>query len=212
MNKPINDYTFVVVDVETTGTSRFDRICEIGLTKIAGGEIVDKLETLIDPDLSITNTIYHGIENWMVEDAPSFSDIAWEVMNFINGAILVAHNAPFDMRFLRYELQRLDSDLSHHALCTLKIARELHPDFPNHRLEYLLERYRIRNESPHRAGSDADAEASLFLEMRTKMQKYGLETLKSLKAWGLPYNHVWCEEVKVRRSNNGRMFTRDDLL
>jgi DNA polymerase-3 subunit alpha (Gram-positive type) len=212
MNKHINDNTFVVVDVETTGTSRNDRICEIGMTKIAGGEIADKLETLIDPDLSITNTIYHGVEDWMVEDAPSFSDIAWEVKNFINGAVLVAHNAPFDMRFLRYELQRLDSDLSHHALCTLKIARELHPDFSNHRLEYLLERYRIRNVCPHRAGSDADAEASLFLEMSLKMQKNGFETLKSLKAWGLPYNHVWCEEIKVRQSENGRMLTRDDLV
>ena len=212
MNKNINDYTFVVVDVETTGTSRSDRICEIGMAKIAGGKIVDKLETLIDPELSIMNTMYHGIEDWMVEDAPSFHDIAWEVADFINGAVLIAHNAPFDMRFLRYELQRLDSDLSHHALCTLKIARELHPDFPNHRLEYLLERYSISNECPHRAGSDADAEARLFLEMRTKMQKYGLKTLKSLESWGLPYNHVWCKQIEVSHSKNGKMLTRDDFI
>ncbi len=211
MNKPFNDHTFVVVDVETTGTSRFDRICEIGMTRIAGGEVADKLETIIDPDLSITNTIYHGIEDWMVEDAPSFRDIAGKVTDFIDDVVLVAHNAPFDMRFLRYELQRLDTDLSHNALCTLKIARKLHPDFPYHRLEYLLERYSITNACPHRAGSDADSEARLFLAMKRNLRKKGLETLQSLKSWGLPYHHIWCEAVRIRHVENGRMLTRDDL-
>lgn len=212
MNKPFNDYTFVVVDVETTGTSRFDRICEIGMTKITGGEIVDKLETLINPEVNITNTMYHGILDCMVEDAPLFKDAARQIADFINGAVLIAHNAPFDMRFLRYELQRLDADLSHHAICTLKIARKLHPDFPYHRLGYMLERYRIENECAHRAGSDADSEAKLFIEMKRKLLENGLETPQSLKAWGMPYNHVWCEEVRVGISKNSRLLTRDDLI
>ena len=211
MHTHINDYTYVVVDVETTGMSRSDRICEIGMTKIRGGDIVDKFETLVDPQMRITNTMYHGIEDWMARRAPSFVDVAHRVTAFISGTVLIAHNAPFDMRFLRYELQRLDADLSHHVLCTLKIARELHPDFPSHRLEYLLQKYRIRNDFPHRAGSDADAEARLFLQMRPRMWKYGMDTLASLKIWGLPYNYVWCETIKVRSRHNGWMLTRDDL-
>lgn len=211
MDRPLDEHTFVVVDVETTGTSQFDRICEIGLTKIVNDEIVDKLETLINPCVNITNTIYHGIQDWMVEDAPLFIDVAGQIAGFIDDTILIAHNAPFDMRFMRYELQRLNTDLAHNAICTLKLSRQLHPDYPYHRLDYLLERYRIINECPHRAGTDADSEAKLFLEMKQKLETNGLGTMKSLKIWGLPYNHEWCESIEVQDSNNGRFLTRDDL-
>lgn len=211
MNKSLDEYTYAVIDVETTGVSQFDRICEIGLTKIVNGEIVDKLETLINPCTNITNTIYHGIQDWMVEDAPLFEEVSGRIAGFIDDVVLIAHNAPFDMRFLRYELQRLDTDLSHRALCTLKISRQLHPDFLSHRLDYLLDRYQIINECPHRAGTDADSEARLFLEMKKKLEKQGLETLESLSIWGLPYEHFWSEKIEVKNSNNGRILTRDDL-
>lgn len=211
MDRPFDEHTFVVVDVETTGTSTSDRICEIGLTKIINGEIVNKLETLINPCINITNTIYHGIQDWMVEDAPLFIDVAGKIAGFIDNTVLIAHNAPFDMRFIRYELQRLDTDLSHNTICTLKLSRQLHPDYPYHRLDYLLERYRIVNECPHRAGTDADSEAKLFLEMQQKLENKGLGTLKSLKVWGLPYNHVWCENIYLKNPDNGSLLTRDDL-
>ncbi len=212
MDRIFRDITFAVIDVETTGVTRFDRICEIGVTRIKNGSIADKFETLINPETRITNTIFHGIEDWMVEDAPIFNDVAWQVARFIRGAVLIAHNAPFDMRFMRYEFQRLGTDLSHYALCTLKIARKLHPDYPYHRLDYLLDRYSIVNECPHRAGADADSEATLFLRMKHKLETSGLETLESLKVWGLPYNHMWCNRIKI---NNGmkttKLLTRDDL-
>jgi DNA polymerase-3 subunit alpha (Gram-positive type) len=211
MDRPLDEHTFVVVDVETTGVSQYDRICEIGLTKIVNREITDKLETLINPCTTITNTIFHGIQDWMVEEAPTFDEVAAKIAGFIDRTVLIAHNAPFDMRFLRYELQRLDTDLSHRALCTLKISRQLHPDFFSHKLDYLLERYNIINECPHRAGTDADSEAKLFLEMKQKMEQNGLDTLKSLKKWGLPYEHFWCDSIEVPNSDNGRLFTRDDL-
>lgn len=213
MDKPFNDHTFVVIDVETTGVTRFDRICEIGMTKITDGSIVDKFETLINPDMRITNTVFHGIEDWMVGDAPFFEDVAWQIARFIRGAVLIAHNAPFDMRFMRYEFQRLGTDLSHYALCTLRLARRLHPFYPYHRLDYLLGRYHIVNEWPHRAGADADCEAMLFLQMKRKLETNGLENLKSLRVWGLPYNHKWCKKIDINKDvNKIRMLTRDDLL
>ncbi len=211
MDKPLDKHTFVVIDVETTGISQLDRICEIGLTKITNGEITDKLETLINPCTGITNTIFHGIQDWMVEDAPTFEAVASQIAGFIDETVLIAHNAPFDMRFMRYELQRLDTDLSHHALCTLKISRKIHPDFPAHKLDYLLEQYNIINECAHRAGTDADSEAKLFLQMKKKLEQQGLGTLGSLSIWGLPYEHFWCEKVEVQHSNNGKILTRDDL-
>jgi DNA polymerase-3 subunit epsilon len=212
MNIEFKDCTFVVIDVETTGTTRYDRICEIGMTRISGNRIVDKLETLINPDVRITNTIFHGIQDWMVEDAPSFGDVAWYIARFMKGAVLIAHNAPFDMRFMRYEFGRLGTDLSHYALCTLKLARRLHPDFPFHRLDFLLGKYRIVNEWPHRAGADSDCEARLFLEMRKKLKINGLETLQSLRQWGLPYDHRWCNKMIIHRDKRrARIMTRDDL-
>jgi DNA polymerase III epsilon subunit family exonuclease len=211
MKRPLDDHTFVVIDVETTGVTQMDRICEIGLTKITKCEISDKLETLINPSTSITNTIFHGIQDWMVEDAPTFDEVAAKIAEFIDGTVLIAHNAPFDMRFLRYELQRLDTDLSHRALCTLKISRKIHPDYPAHKLDYLLEQYNIINECPHRAGTDADSEALLFLEMKEKLIDHGLKSLEDLSIWGLPYEHFWCDRVEVQNSNNGRILTRDDL-
>ncbi len=211
MNRPLDKHTFVVIDVETTGVSQMDRICEIGLTKIENGEITDKLETLINPSVNITNTIFHGIQDWMVKKAPTFNEVAAKIAGFIDGTVLIAHNAPFDMRFLRYEFQRLDTDLSHRALCTLKISRKIHPDYPSHKLDYLLEQYRIVNECAHRAGSDADSEALLFLEMKQKFQAQGVKTLEDFSIWGLPYEHFWCDKIKVHNSNNGRVLTRDDL-
>lgn len=213
MNKPFNDYTYVVIDVETTGLTSFDRICEIGITKIRNGRIVDQFETLINPGVRITNTVFHGIEDWMVAEAPLFEDVAWKISAFIGTSVLIAHNAPFDTRFLRYELQRMGTDLSHYALCTLKLARRLHPEFPYHRLDYLIEQYGIVNEWPHRAGTDADCEARLFLEMKRGLQDNGIETLKSLNVWGLPYNHVWCKKISVqKRTDHTSILTRDDIL
>ena len=212
MHGLFKNLTFVVIDVETTGVSRFDRICEIGMTKITHNRIFDKFETLINPGTMITNTIFHGIEDWMVEDAPPFRDVAKHIARFMSGAVLIAHNAPFDMRFMRYELQRMDTDLSHFALCTLKLAKSLHPEFPYHRLDYLLQRYGIINEWPHRAGTDADSEAKLFLEMKQILLSNGLKDLGSLQTRGLSYNHHWCKKTDIKRSSNLKVLTRDDLM
>ncbi len=213
MNKSLIDHTFVVIDLETTGISRFDRICEIGMIRIEGNEIVDRFDSLINPGVSINNTVFHGIENWMVKDAPSFRDIADQVADYIRGTVLIAHNAPFDMRFIRYEFQRLNTDLSNVALCTLKLARKLHPRFPTHRLDYMLREYDIINEHHHRAVNDAESSARLFLQMQHRLEEAGIETISSLKKWGLPYDHKWCENTLVENSKCGcELMTRDSLI
>jgi len=212
MNKSISDHTFVVIDLETTGISRYDRICEIGMIRIEGNEIVDRFDTLFQPDCNITNTIFHGIEGWMVKDAPRFSDIADQVADYIKDTVLIAHNAPFDMRFIRYEFQRLHTDLSNFALCTLKLARKLHPRFPSHRLDYILREYDIINEHHHRAIYDAESSARLFLQMQHRLEEAGLDTIGSLKKWGLPYDHKWGEETVVEISDcDCTLITRDNL-
>lgn len=212
MDRPLDNHTFVAVDVETTGISQFDRVCEIGMTKIMYGEIVDRFESLVNPEVSITNTVYHGIEDWMVDDAPVFRDLSPRIADFIKDAVLIAHNAPFDTRFLRHEFQRIGTDLSHYALCTLKISRRLNPEFPTHRLDYLVDQYGIINEWHHRAGADADSSAKLFLQMQHRLGAMGRDTMESLKGWGLPYDHRWCEETDIgSASEEASALTRDDL-
>ena len=213
MNKSISDHTFVVIDLETTGISRYDRICEIGMIRIEDNEIIDKFDTLINPEVSITNTIFHGIEDWMVKAAPCFRDIADKVADYIKDTILISHNAPFDMRFIRYEFQRLDTDLSNLALCTLKLARKLHPRFASHRLDYMLRKYDIINEHHHRAVYDAEGSARLFLQMRQQLENAGILTISSLNKWGLPYDHKWCEETIIKNnSGDFELLTRDKLI
>ena len=213
MNKSLREHTFVVIDLETTGISKYDRICEIGMIRIEGCEIVDRFDTLINPKVNITNTVFHGIEDWMVKDAPCFGDIADKVADYIRGTILIAHNAPFDMRFIRYEFQRLNTDLSNFALCTLKLARKLHPRLPTHRLDYMLREYDIINDHHHRAVCDAESSAHLFLQMQQELEQSGLDTINSLKKWGLPYDHTWCEETVVENHNgNFELLTRENLI
>lgn len=212
MKNSFDDHIFVVVDLETTGISQFDRVCEIGMTKIMNCEIIDTFESLVNPELPITNTRYHGIENWMTQDAPLFGEIAPMIIEFMKDSVLIAHNAPFDTRFLRYELNRLGADLCHYALCTLKIARRLHPEFPSHRLDYMLSEYDIINDCPHRAGEDALSGARLFLGMINTLEANGMSTIKSLGKWGLPYDHRWCEDIYVSDScEQVALLTRDDL-
>jgi DNA polymerase III epsilon subunit family exonuclease len=212
MDKTLSNYSYVVVDVETTGLSPDDRICEIGMTKIENNEIVDSFESLINPEEKINNTIFHGIEDWMVRGAPVFGDVAHDIIDFMQDSVLIAHNAPFDMRFLRYEFSRLGTDLSHLSLCTLKISRRLHPEFVSHRLDHVLYQYDIINKQHHRAGTDAESEARLFLEMKLKLEDRGLITLDSLNAWGLPYDHRWTGSTTIASPRNGgQVLTRDDL-
>ena len=88
MNRSLIDHTFVVIDLETTGISRFDRICEIGMIRIEGNEIVDRFDSLINPGVSINNTVFHGIENWMVDDAPVFRGLSPLVVDFMEDKLV----------------------------------------------------------------------------------------------------------------------------
>jgi len=106
-----------------------------------------------------------------------------------------------------------DTDLSNLALCTLKLARKLHPRFASHRLDYMLRKYDIINEHHHRAVYDAEGSARLFLQMRQQLENAGILTISSLNKWGLPYDHKWCEETIIKNnSGDFELLTRDKLI
>ncbi len=163
---------FSVIDVETTGFSPLngDRIVEIGIVRMdSDGIIPGGFETLINPERGTGPAHIHGITDSMVLQAPRFSEVACDILEFIKETYIVAHNADFDMGFLKNEFARLGADFSFPVFCTLKMARAILPNLPSRSLGYLSSYFNIVNRMHHSAFGDALAAAEL---LRIFIQRY----------------------------------------
>jgi DNA polymerase-3 subunit epsilon len=152
------DRPFICLDVETTGASlQIDRITEIGIVEIGVDGIVSEWSTLVNPQAHIPEFIEKltGISNAMVKDAPSFDQIADELMRRIAGKVFVAHNARFDYAFIKTEFNRIDISFRADTLCTVRLSRRLYPQYYKHNLDSLIQRLGITMEDRHRALADA---------------------------------------------------------
>jgi DNA polymerase-3 subunit epsilon len=157
---------YVVVDVETTGGhGEQHRITEIAAVKLRDGVIVDRYQSLINPQRAIPPGITRltGISDAMVADAPVFAGIAGAFDEFIGEAIFVAHNVNFDYGFVSREYARLGQRFRRPKLCTCASMRKLYPGHDSYSLASLCERYQIPLKSHHRAMCDAEAAAELLL-------------------------------------------------
>jgi len=157
----VSDTTFVVTDVETTGTNAgSDRLLEIGAVKVRNGEITDTFQQLINPQRSVPSRITQltGITTAMVFEAPPVDDVMPEYLDFLGDGILTAHNLSFDARFLNAALRRLGrSELDNETLCTLRLARRLLPGLKSKGLSRLTRFYGIDVNGRHRGLGDAEA-------------------------------------------------------
>lgn len=147
----------VVLDIETTGGSHlYDRITEIALVRIEGGEIVGTWQTLINPGRGIPYTITHltGITDEMVKDAPTFEEIAPVLYQHLEGMTLAAHNVRFDYGFLKAEYQRIEATLRLRTLCTVRLSRSMFPDHRGHGLDAIMQRHGLTTNARHRAMGD----------------------------------------------------------
>ena len=157
----IEDATFVVTDTETTGTKAAkNRIIEIGAVKVQGGEITDRFQQLVNPQRSVPSRITHltGITTGMVFEEPVMEEVMPGYLDFLGDGILVAHNLPFDLRFLNAELERLgQAELSNDTLCSLRLARRLLPGLRSKGLTRLAQFYGVNVNGRHRALGDAEA-------------------------------------------------------
>src|SRR5258706_15563678 len=132
------------VDVETTGTSATgDRITEIGIVRVADGELVDEWSTLVNPECSIPEEIraLTGITTPMVRGKPTFSELRREVLERLEGRVFIAHNARFDYGFLKHEFRRTGIAFTADVLCTVRLARRLYPEAIGHGLDALIARH-----------------------------------------------------------------------
>ncbi|MCC2616567.1 3'-5' exoribonuclease [Aestuariibacter halophilus] len=156
---------YVIVDVETTGGKGDNhRITEIGMVKVIDGEVVDKWHSLINPQRNIPPFITRltGISQEMVADAPTFAEVADDVLDFLDGAVFVAHNVSFDYGFFRAEFNRLARNWYMPRLCTVQGMRKAEPGLSSYALKNLCAHFDIPLTDHHRALADAQATASLF--------------------------------------------------
>lgn len=159
------DQDYVVVDIETTGSSSAgDRITEIGAVKIRNHEVIEEWHSLLNPQRFIPAKIVQltGISNDMVRNAPVFVEIADSFINFMKDAIFVAHNVNFDYGFIAYEYERLGRRFRFPKLCTVVGMRRRYPGHKSYSLGKLCEFYEIELENHHRALCDARATTHLL--------------------------------------------------
>lgn len=185
-SRVLSETDFVVFDVETTGAKVPPcRVTEIGAFRISKGRIVDEFQTLINPLMPIPAFIAEltGISDEMVKNAPQFHEVADEFLEFIGDAVLVAHNAPFDIRFINHEIGKIFDGyrLGNPHLCTVQLSRKLLPNIENHRLHTVADFYSITIENRHRAGDDALATAKIFVEFLSLFAEEGISDLQGLK-------------------------------
>ena len=136
------------VDLETTGTAPTgDRVTEIGIVRVAGGELVDEWSSLVNPECSIPEEVQvlTGITNAMVRGAPTFAELHREVRERLQGHLFVAHNARFDYGFLKNEFRRLEAAFTAEVLCTVRLSRRLYPEAHGHGLDAIVARHRLED-------------------------------------------------------------------
>jgi len=157
---------YAIVDIETTGgNASGSRITEIAIIIHDGMKVLDRFETLINPQKEIPLHIVTltGINNEMVRSAPLFEEVAEKVMELLEGRIFVAHNVNFDHSFVRHELGRAGLKwTAKQKLCTVRATRKIRPGLPSYSLGNLCRSLDILLENRHRAGGDADATAILL--------------------------------------------------
>lgn len=149
---------YAVIDVETSGGSaQRDKITEIAIYIHDGTKVVDEFNSLINPEVYIPPYITRltGISNEMVANSPKFYEVARQIVLMTQNKIFVAHNAPFDYKFIQEEFKRLGYDYKRETLCTVKLSRKVFPGYSSYSLGNLCDNLGINIQNRHRAAGDA---------------------------------------------------------
>lgn len=192
---PLRETTFVVVDLETTGgrsrgtdTAPPDAITEIGAVKVRGGVVLGEFATLVDPQRSIPPQIVQltGITTAMVGDAPTIDAVLPMFLEFAGSAVLVAHNAGFDIGFLRAAAERCHIAWPRpQVLCTVRLARRVlgREEAPSVRLGALAQLFAVAAQPTHRALDDARATVEVLHALIERVGNQGVHTYADLRSY-----------------------------
>jgi DNA polymerase-3 subunit epsilon len=183
--QPLLNLEYVVLDCETTGLHpQRNRMIEIAAIRLRGGQKVDTFQSLINPRRRIPDYIAKltGIDNALTNPAPTFNRISDKLLDFIGNSIIVGHNVLFDMRFLNYELYRLQRpSLANETLDTITLAVRLFPGIRRPNLDRLAQFLGIQVSNRHRAYGDASITATAFIKLLETAGTQGFSTLEDLR-------------------------------
>ena len=177
------DTTYCVLDLETTGFSaKTEKITEIGVMKVKNKEIIDKFSCFVNPERPIPPRVVQvtNITDDMVKDAETIDKVFPKLLEFLGDSVLVAHNAEFDMGFLKQNAKVLGYDFNYTYIDTLKLARDLFPDFKKYNLGKIAEKLKIKVEVAHRALDDVDTTVKVFNIMLDMLKEREAKTIKDI--------------------------------
>ncbi|RDY60756.1 exonuclease domain-containing protein [Flagellimonas nanhaiensis] len=159
---------YTIIDIETTGNGiKGNKITEIAIYKHDGQEIIEEYNTLVNPQCPIPYFItgLTGIDDQMVQDAPTFTEIAEDILSITDGCIFVAHAVNFDYGVIKEEFRQIGVDFIRKKLCTVRLSRKLIPGLHSYSLGKLCSSVGIPLKDRHRAGGDAHATTILFQKL-----------------------------------------------
>lgn len=166
-----SELEFVVLDTETTGFNKNDRVIEIACIVFSAGEVIDEYSTLINPNRDVGKTQIHGIRPSMISSAPIFSEIANDILRILQNRILIAHNLAFDSRMLKQEFDKLGIDLNlGRGFCTMTEVSRIY-SAQSSSLEKACSIFDIAQDDAHHALGDARATLKLFEALKPDLEK-----------------------------------------
>ncbi len=175
----------IVFDIETTGLSVSScQIIEIGAVRIKNGEVVEVFDSFVNPHVPIPSEITQltSITNDMVKDAPSIDIVLADFFKFIGNNLLIAHNANFDIGFIRHAAKENSMPFDNPYLDTLALSRFINPDLKTHKLDVLAKHYKLGDFNHHRASDDAEMLAHIYFSMTEAMLKMDISDFVTLNS------------------------------
>ena len=177
------DTTYCVLDLETTGFSaKTEKITEVGIMKVKNGEVIDEFSCFVNPEKHIPERVTEvtNITDEMVKDAKTIEQVFPEILDFIEDSVLVAHNAPFDMGFLKQNAKILGYEFDYTYIDTLSLAKDLFPDYKKYKLGKIAENLGIKVEVAHRALDDVDTTVKVFRVMLDMLKERGAKKVDDI--------------------------------
>ena len=179
----LKDTTYCVLDLETTGFSAVtEKITEVGIMKLKNGEVIDEFSCFVNPEKHIPQRVTEvtNITDEMVKDAETIDKVFPKILDFLGDSVIVAHNAGFDVGFLKQNAKNLGYDFDYTYLDTLSLAKDLFPEYKKYKLGKIAENLGIKVEVAHRALDDVDTTVKVFKVMLDMLEKRGAKKVSDI--------------------------------
>ncbi len=179
-NQSLVDTEFCVLDLETTGISHFtQKITEVGIIKVKNGEVIDTFETFVNPEKPIPQEVVEltNITDDMVKDAETIDKVIPKIIEFIEDSVLVAHNADFDIGFLKYNFEKYGYKLENSYIDTLRLSKAVFPELKKYKLGLIASSLNIQVDVAHRALDDVRTLVAIFNRIMDKAKSVGATTI-----------------------------------